>query len=42
MTEVRSVREHGQEADSFTNSAMKVEAEIKASVEANRGKTGQI
>ena len=39
---MRSTTEHNHGADPFSIAAMKVKAEIKSSVEANRGKPGQI
>lgn len=41
-TEVKSTTEHNHEADLFAIAAMKVKSEIKATVQANRGKPGQI
>lgn len=41
-TEVKSMTDHNHEADRFAIAAMKVKSEIKATVEANRGKPGQI
>ena len=41
-TELKSTSEHSHEADQFAITAMKVKAEIKASVQANRGRPGQI
>ena len=39
---MRSTTEHNHGADPFSIAAMKVRAEIKSSVEANRGMPGQI
>lgn len=42
MKEVRSTTDHNHESDPFHIAAMKLKAEIKASVEVNRGKPHQI
>ena len=39
---MRSTTEHSHEADHFAIAAMKVKAEIKTTVHANRGRLGQI
>ena len=39
---MKSTIEHSHEADQFTIAAMKVKAEIKSTVQANRGRPGQI
>ena len=39
---MKSTSEHSHEADQFAIAPMKVKTEIKASVQANRGRPGQI